>query len=857
MATLAEALYSMPSERLRALAELRELDPRRLAMATDKRQLAQLMAAELNTPPSVAKAVLRVNARELRLLQLILTIDKRHAASWRAVVEAAGGPSLDRVLDEVMGGLEALGLALRFGETVLLPDLVRHQVPTSLADHYTVSGCLEAYDAATLRQMAERLGTGGSTKVENVEAISRRLLYAGEGTFGTIALSQQEQDVLDYLIEFGGGAAAIEVASEVLESTDDFFRYDWQNRWKMGREKNAIDRLLARGMIYVVSYSYGFNLFLVIPGDLLRALTGESSAAFWTSLAPEPAVATVIPAATSQQSTLVRDAVALFGYITTQEAARTNAGYIHKTSLKNLARIFSIQDERYASFVYALCRQAGLIDTQTDKQAYGVTKKGQDWLGLSAIEQLRALYRSWHGGDFWGEMYSEPLKRGSEFRPKDAVVAVRDAALGLIAIRPDVGFVDIASLTEALNFRFPLLLAQCTHLGGDLVPSPANFVRLLIAESLYWLGLAELGWSSGAPAAAPSAPPDRAPLLRGAGAERTASQAPPTVYRLTKEGACLCEIAGAALPEEVPRETQFIVQANSEIFLPPYLETETLFHLLLIAEPPGKAASGNVVSITRESIRRALDLGISGREMTEFLRNHARTGIPQNVEYLINEVSEKHGHIHIGRAQMYLQVDSSLVLKELQARRELKGYFVRTLGDTVAILNAPEPDKLLKELRKAGYLPISDDAPQGAGIRLGAEKQSGDRTQPAPPPSKPGKNAAPLESAVDWTRFAESDGRSWREANTAAAAPESRPTDAVRDKGNIRFLILDAIKESKRVQISYQGQGGASAQIRVIEPHRVMGNFVNAYAPLEAEQVTLNINRMEWARATSEGFLPP
>ena len=42
MPTFAEALYTMPTERLRAMAILRKLEPQRLAMAPDKRQLVQL-----------------------------------------------------------------------------------------------------------------------------------------------------------------------------------------------------------------------------------------------------------------------------------------------------------------------------------------------------------------------------------------------------------------------------------------------------------------------------------------------------------------------------------------------------------------------------------------------------------------------------------------------------------------------------------------------------------------------------------------------------------------------------------------------------------------------------------------------
>ena len=186
---------------------------------------------------------------------------------------------------------------------------------------------------------------------------------------------------------------------------------------------------------------------------------------------------------------------ACFGFVSTQEAARTNTGYIHKTSLKYLARTLSIQSERYAAFLYAVCREAGLIAPASEKQIYAVTEKGRKWLTLGALEQQQALFTAWRGGDFWAEMYSDPLKRASEYRPHDAIQAIRNAALELVAVRREDRFLEIDSLTDVLSYRYPLLLSQSTHTGGELVPSPANFMRLLIAECLYWLGLVELGWS--------------------------------------------------------------------------------------------------------------------------------------------------------------------------------------------------------------------------------------------------------------------------------------------------------------------------------------------------------------------------
>ncbi len=857
MATFAEALYSLPTARLRDLAFRRNVDPRRIELAADKRQLVQFLSSELGKPQAVVNAVLRCNARELRLLQLVLAVSSSTAFSWKSVLEAAGGQWLDESMTVVLAGLEDLGLAVRIGDAVHVVESVRHQVPTSLADHYTLRGCLQGYDAPTLRHIAHTVGVDAGNKTENVDAIARRLLSSGNEQSQRLRMGSEEQAVLDYIVQSGGAAAAIEVASAVLKSTDDFFRYDWQNRWKAGKERNAIDRLLAHGLVYVVSYAYGFNLFLVTPGDLLRAFTGESRAAFWTSPPPRPVVLVSPTTSTIRNGSLIRDTVALLAFISTQESVRTNTGYIHKTSLKNLSRNLSLQDDRYAAFLYAICRTSGMIAPSTDKLAYSVTPKGGEWLDSAPIDQVQTLYNAWSMGDFWGEMYDDPLKRANEYRNLESVVSVRNAALDLVAANSQDDFVEIDSLTNVMSYRYPLLLAQTTRLGGDLVASPASFIRLVIGECLYWLGLIELARFAAEPygdgARQKSAPdPSRVPHRKvGPSVEDVAAVA----FRLTPDGALMLGLPDPHEPDQPPAEIEFILQANAEIFLPPYLRPGTLYRLLLISEPTGKAPSGNMVSITRESIRRALDRNVSGNEILTFLRSHARTGIPQNVEYLINEVSQKHGHIHIGRAQMYVQVDSPIVLKEIQARRELKPYFVRTLGDTVAILNASEPDKLLKELRKAGYFPISDDAPKSTGFRFSAavtpREKSIPRSSPEPPSAEP-----KVQSTANWDRFARDDGRSWSESNRVSA-PLSRPSGAVQDKENIRSLLLDAVRGTTRVQIATKGPRDAAPVVRVIEPLRVMGNFVSAYLPLEDERDTLNIEHISWACATDDVFAPP
>ena len=472
----------------------------------------------------------------------------------------------------------------------------------------------------------------------------------------------------------------------------------------------------------------------------------------------------------------MRDAVALFAHLVNQEAVRTSTGHIHKSTLKALARSLSLPDERYASFLYALCREAQFIAPRGDKQVYALTARGESWLYEDTTVQIQSLFTAWRNGLVWAEMVNDPLIKSGDYRPGDSILTLRQAALALVASCPTDAFYDISSLADMLTYHQPLLLAQSAVMGADLVASPVIFVRRLVAECLFWLGAVELDQAAMPASSLTPTPAPRKATTRG---KSSASVLPKpvapdaTAYRLTPLGAYLLGLPDQSPPEPEPREEKFILQANAEVFLPPYLDPATLYQLLTLTELPAKDAAGNVVRLTPESIRRALDSGTSERDILRFLQTSVRTGIPQNIEYLINEVAGKHGHIHVGQAQMYLQTDSPLMLQELQARRELKPYFVRALSDTVALLKADDQEKLLRELRKAGYLPVSDDqsAPRQPRLFPPQNAPKAKLSTLAAAPKR--KTVPPADSVIDWERIAREDDKPW---NPSAAKPTATAT---------------------------------------------------------------------------------
>ena len=842
MATLAEALYAQPTERLRELVAARSIETKRIAMAPDKRQLVQLLTAELTRPQSLSAASLQCNARELRLLQIMVSQVIRPNMTWQSVVGAVGGSELEPALSRVMDGLTRLGLAFRIGPDVYIPDAVRHQIPQSLSDRCMLESLLTQYDAPALKRITENLGFRSGTKTQNLEAVQTGLLGPNALAHLKSPLAEDEIRVLEYMIQVGGDALPSEVAAGVLGGkSDEFFRYDWQNRWKQGRERNAVDTLLARGMLFVLSPNYGYNLILVIPGDLLRAITNTGGSGFWTDPAPAPQTLLLPPTQTKQHTTLIRDIVSLLGFLATQEASRTNTGYMHKTALKNAARTFSLLEDRYVSFVYALSREAGLIAPQGEKQNYALTTMGDEWLQLGTREQQETLFLAWRNGTMWGEMFADPLQKNNTYRSKDLMVGIRRAALRMVVDSSAASFSEIISFTDSLSFSSPLLLVETGHLG-NLVASPLVFTRLLLGECLVWLGMVELAGADPVASAekAGLAEPKGGKTAGGRG-ETTKSSVPGfTGFRLTPLGANLLEAPNRVpLPEE-PRENKFIVQANAEIFVPPYLAPAILYNLLTLTDVPTKGGTGSTVLLTRDSIRRLLDRGTTARNILAFLQTHARTGIPQNVEYLINEVGGKHGHIRVGKAQTYLQVDSPLLLQELRARRELKAHFTRTLSDTVAILNVEDPEVLLRDLRKAGYLPVNDDLALRNPLQIQKFEEKTASSASSPPTGRVTK-AVPAAANVDWERIARDDGKSW---SSLAGLSNVPPPGSVQGKAQIAQLIHEAIENQGMVQFALANV----SEPHIFIPRYLAGNTTQGLSPTTESYEAYNINQMTWVR---------
>jgi len=847
MATFKEALSQLPATKLQTIMLNRQIDLARFSGIKAKEDLTHYLATELARSASVMNGAALCNAHHLQFLQVCVTLQKANHVAWKRLVEHIGGAEVEPILLKTVGELTDFGLAILYEKEVYLQNGIEEVVPSTLSERYQLESCLNNHDAQSVQKIAANLGVKvvKPLKANHVKGICEILLAPDIKERLTSLLSPEDRDLLEYIRLNDGSVPADEVVEPASGVNGYFYRHNWHSNWKNGIEDTSVDRLLARGLIFTTWQGYSYELQVVIPGDLLKALTGKSDNSFWLNMLAAPIPLPTPPNSISTPPNLVRDVTAFLGYLQSQECVRTGTGLIHRTALKNATRYLQYPDEMYTSFLYCLCREADFLYVSGEKQVYGVNEKGRSWLYWDTKTQLRVLFEAWRHGVMWGEMYIEPVKKGSSSRSIGFMSQVRGRVLSLITETDTTEFLNAPIVRGLFTFRCAYLVIDSQRGPIELVPTQSILARCLIEECLYWLGLVEIGWDAAqAPAIGSSAIQiDRSPKEKGATDLIT-----PVGYRLTPLGRWLLKEEKYELSEP-PREEQFVLQANGEAFASPYISPAMYYKLLNFAEFPLKGAQTTHPVVTKESLRRAIDRGDTVQTTLDFLSTSSRVGVPQNIAYLINEVGGKHGHIHVGKATLYIQVDSPLLLQELQARKEFKSLFHRTLSDTIALLNGEDIEKTLKELRKAGYLPVSDEE---APLQAMTEK-----FHPKPPPSikedvnirKIAAYRQKLEKAIDWKRIALGEiGHPSSPVIAAKQTPPQMPTGAQAAQQVVRFLVMQSINLNKPLEIAMESATPNHVEVLLVQPTEVQGDVVVVYNLQQKTHFLVHLAAIHWAR---------
>ncbi len=709
--TYLELLQNLPIDRLRGIVRRRARALATLTKCTNKLDLCTKMVKLLFVSRSITEAISETNLLQIRILVYIVTnggiVDKEK------MIADAGEPHREHI-ESALDDLQDLALLFEsseLGNNVLVcPDSVLDKIPAPEPYKNLLSPSLGKYPTDVVEYIAKSLDIesleGLRSKSHAVSEIAHHLLDLSRLRTVVDSLSLDANKVLEFVISNSGVTSLYELGGHLdVRYRNQLYSYDWGKRWAQGRPRNPVEELLGKGILVLLgSVGWGYGE-IIIPGDVLNLLVGRDTAS-WLRVVEPPAIPRSPEGLTPRlYDSLPRDVAYLMGYLSRMEAVRTNKGIIHRTALKAVAKGMTEKSETYPALVYAVAREAELIDITERLERYDVTSTGLKWLEQPLSVQQLSLATIWFGQDVFAEDFKDSLATfngyyGARTRLyRDGLIKI---LIDLEAANPgcfhslrDIKakaafrcwdrFMDDnpnsqesevddkgegTNSTEGAHNRFRQVPEEELNVAGV-----SQIVYRICAESLVWLGLVET--------AGPSAKLD-------------------TYVRLSDLGKT--HFMGVPRNDTVGSTVdKFVVQPNLEIYAPPNLAAAHLYRLFKISDP----SPSGMLTLTKENLRRALDKGESSESLIKFLKDHSATVLPQNVEYLISEVGGRHGHIRVGKAGIYLQVTDPMLLKELMAQKKLGIHYKEQLTETVALVTGDSVESILKLLRAAGYLPVT------------------------------------------------------------------------------------------------------------------------------------------------------
>lgn len=437
-----------------------------------------------------------------------------------------------------------------------------------------------------------------------------------------------------------------------------------------------------------------------IPADLMRLLAipaaPDGLAALTAQNAPERALIADVRAL--EERALLMLQLAYDGALAT--GAR---GALTRQALRMLDRAWgSRPDPRhvnnehhwpYARFLRSIMLAAGLLRYDT----IGLlrpTAQAVTWLRMTRLERLRHLLDAWIDTQ-WDEL-SDLLGIVARNPERRNLPATRRAVLALLARLPAGVWLAQRDLAAAVKLDEPDFARpdgdydawRLRRGDGGSLDGFAHWDQVegqqlatMIGVSLRWLGLCD------------------------ADSDET------SYFRISVYGAVLLHNGP---PPEEPPAAPIALLPNFEIIMPPDASLEARFQIGRIASAARTGAP--VYQLTRRSILAALDRGIGIEEILRFFREQSGAEPPQNVAVTLREWAGRHGRVRLRRAAV-LDSDEPLLLEQIRRDPRVRLPPVEPLSATTWLLADADAPLLAERLRRAGYAPAADDAPEPTPLR--------------------------------------------------------------------------------------------------------------------------------------------
>ena len=473
-----------------------------------------------------------------------------------------------------------------------------------------------------------------------------------------------------------------------------------------------------------------------------------------------------------------------------QPAMALKSGGLGVRDLKEITQHLGVEVE-CVSFVIEVAYISGLVTIDPDDRILP-THQFDIWLSQPASVKWENLVSAWLITSRMSGLGTAPM--GPELDRSTASI-IRRKVLSLLESNAGVA-PSAESLLAATQWNLPY-----RRTGGV----PAEYVQW-IAREAEWLG------------------------ITGQGALSTYGSAVLT-------GADLDSI-----DQDLPKSVDHIlIQSDNTAIAPGPLEHEVAQELDLIADIESRGAA-TVFRFSEASLRRGLDHGRTGEEILAFLKKTSKTPVPQPLEYLIGDISKKHGKLRVGNASSFIRCEDTALITQIMKDKKVDALGLRRIAPEVLICTH-DADDAMNILRAAGYLPAAEDS---QGLLLSGPRIARAQTK-ARPPRIVGEFDRPeravLEIAVRTIRTGE---KSSAKQSTLRDISQEALGSLPRTTANETLELLTKHlrnNPNKSLSIGYADNNGLVSH-RIIDPLKISAGSLMAKDHATGEILTFRIPRI-------------
>ena len=293
---------------------------------------------------------------------------------------------------------------------------------------------------------------------------------------------------------------------------------------------------------------------------------------------------------------------------------------------------------------------------------------------------------------------------------------------------------------------------------------------------------------------------------------------------------------------DLPKAVDHIlIQSDNTAIAPGPLEHEVAQELALIADVESRGGA-TVFRFSEGSIRRGLDHGRTGEEISKFLAKTSKTPMPQPLEYLIADVAKKHGKLRVGNTASFIRCEDSALIAQIMGDKRLDVLGLRKIAPEVLICGH-DATEAMNILRSCGYLPAAEDS---RGLLLSGPRIQRAQTK-ARPPRIIGEYERPdeiqIEGALRALRTGEKSSRKQSTMrNIATEALGSLPRSTANETLE---LLSDYLQNqpTKSLSIGYADNNGLVSH-RIIDPLKLSAGSLVARDHATGEVQTFRIARI-------------